>query len=79
MEGIIRKTIGMIFTVIGGLVLVYVFVDGYWYGDPLGLSNLPEFGVGMILMLIGYLLYPTELARELLGDTYDSDEDGNLQ
>ena len=79
MEGIIRKTIGMIFTVIGGLVLVYVFVDGYWYGDPLGLSNLPEFVVGMILMVIGYLLYPTELARELLEDTFDFDEDGNLQ
>ena len=79
MGGIIRKTIGMIFTVIGGLVLFYVFVDGYWYGDFLGLRNPLLFGVGAILMTIGYLLYPTELARELLGDTYDFDEDGDLQ
>jgi hypothetical protein len=43
------------------------------------LRNLPEFVVGMILMFIGYLLYPTELARELLEDTFHFDEDGNLQ
>jgi hypothetical protein len=30
-------------------------------------------------MFIGYLLYPTELARELLEDTFHFDEDGNLQ
>jgi hypothetical protein len=30
-------------------------------------------------MVIGYLLYPTELARELLEDTFDFDEDGNIQ
>ena len=79
MEGIIRKTIGMICTVIGGLLLFYVVVDSYLYWDFLGLRNLPEFVVGMILMVIGYLLYPTELARELLEDTFHFDEDGNLQ
>ena len=79
MTGIIRKTIGMICTVIGGLLLSYVVVDSYFYWDYLGQRNLPEFVVGMILMLIGYLLYPTELARELLEDTFDFDEDGNLQ
>ena len=79
MTGIIRKTIGMIFTVIGGLLLFYVAADSYLYWDPLGLRNLPELVVGMILMVIGYLLYPTELARELLEDTFDFDEDGNLQ
>ena len=79
MTGIIRNTIGMICTVIGGLLLFYVAADSYLYWDPLGLRNLPELVVGMILMLIGYLLYPTELARELLEDTFDFDEDGNLQ
>ena len=79
MERIIRKTIGMICTVIGGLLLFYVAVDSYLYWDFLGLRNLPEFVVGMILMLIGYLLYPTELAREFLEDTFDFDEDGNIQ
>tara|TARA_Y100001968_G_scaffold266618_1_gene256234 strand:- start:768 stop:977 length:210 start_codon:yes stop_codon:yes gene_type:complete len=69
----------MICTVIGGLLLFYVAVDSYLYWDFLGLRNLPEFVVGMILMLIGYLLYPTELARELLEDTFHFDEDGNLQ
>ena len=77
MTGIIRKTIGIICTVIGGLLLSYVVVDSYFYYDYLG--NFREFGIGMILMLIGYLLYPTELARELLEDTFDFDEDGNLQ
>ncbi len=79
MAGIIRKTIGMIFTVIGGLLLFYVVVDSYFHPDFLLLRNLPEFVVGMILMTIGYLFYPTELARELLGDTYHFDEDGDLQ
>ena len=79
MTGIIRKTIGMICTVIGGLLLSYVAVDSYLYWDFLGLRNFREFGIGMILMLIGYLLYPTELARELLEDTFDFDEDGNIQ
>ena len=69
----------MICTVIGGLLLFYVAADSYLYWDPLGLRNLPELVVGMILMVIGYLLYPTELARELLEDTFDFDEDGNLQ
>ena len=79
MTGIIRKTIGMICTVIGGLLLFYVAADSYLYWDHLGLRTLPELVVGMILMVIGYLLYPTELARELLEDTFDFDEDGNLQ
>jgi hypothetical protein len=79
MTGIIRKTIGMVCTVIGVLLLSYVVVDSYPFWDTLWLRNFREFGIGMILMLIGYLLYPTELARELLEDTFDFDEDGNLQ
>ena len=77
MTGIIRKTIGIICTVIGGLLLSYVAVDSYRV--PMTPNHLYALVVGMILMVIGYLLYPTELARELLEDTFDFDEDGNLQ
>ena len=79
MTGKIRKTIGIICTVIGGLLLSYVAVDSYLHPFSKALLNLLIFVVGMILMVIGYLLYPTELARELLEDTFDFDEDGNIQ
>ena len=86
MAEIVRKTIGMISTVIGSLIIFYVIVDSYNYWDFLGLGTLlnlvqrlPELVIGTILVIIGYLLYPTEYARELLEDTFHFDEDGNLQ
>ena len=42
-------------------------------------QHLPELVIGTILVITGYLLYPTEYARELLEDTFHFDEDGNLQ
>ena len=87
MTEIIRKTIGAISTIVGSLMIFYVVAvsyDGYW--DFLGLDtllnlvqHLPELVIGTILVIIGYLLYPTEHARELLEDTFHFDEDGNLQ
>ena len=86
MAEIVRKTIGMISTVIGSLIIFYVIVDSYNYWDFLGLGTLlnlvqrlPELVIGTILVIIGYLLYPTEYARELLEDAFHFDEDGNLQ
>ena len=86
MAEIVRKTIGMISTVIGSLIIFYVIVDSYNYWDFLGLGTLlnlvqrlPELVIGTILVIIGYLLYPTEHERELLEDTFHFDEDGNLQ
>ena len=84
MAGVIRKTIGMISTVIGCLIIIYAVVDSYNYWNPLGallnlFQRLPELVIGTILVIIGYLLYPTEYARELLEDTFHFDEDGNLQ
>jgi xanthine/uracil permease len=74
MTGIIRKTIGIICTVIGGLIFFIFGFVSYFIRD-----FMPLVFAGLILMVIGYLLYPTELARELLEDTFDFDEDGNLQ
>ena len=86
MAEIIRKTIGVISTIVGSLMIFYVVVDsynGYWdfgLGTLLNLvQHLPELVIGTILVIIGYLLYPTEYARELLEDTFHFDEDGNLQ
>ena len=86
MAEIIRKTIGVISTVVGSLMIFYVVVDSYNYSDFLGLGtllnlvqHLPELVIGTILVIIGYLLYPTEYARELLEDAFHFDEDGNLQ
>ena len=85
MARIIRKTIGVISTVFGSLVIFYVVVDSYtWDFLRLGtlfnlVQRLPELVIGTILVIIGYLLYPTEYARELLEDTFHFDEDGNLQ
>ena len=87
MAEIIRKTIGVISTIVGSLMIFYavaVSYDGYW--DFLGLGtllnlvqHLPELVIGTILVIIGYLLYPKEYAREVLEDTFHLDEDGNLQ
>ena len=80
-----RKTIGVISTIIGSLMIFYVVADSYTrdflrLGTFLNLvQRLPELAIGMILVIIGYLLYPTEYARELIEDTFHFDEDGNLQ
>ena len=85
MAEIIRKTIGVISTIIGSLMIFYVVADSYTrdflrLGTFLNLvQRLPELAIGMILVIIGYLLYPTEYARELIEDTFHFDEDGNLQ
>ena len=42
-------------------------------------QHLPELVIGTILVITGYLLYPTEYARELLEDAFHLGEDGNLQ
>ena len=85
MAEIIRKTIGVISTIVGSLMIFYVVADSYtWDFLRLGtflnlVQRLPELAIGTILVIIGYLLYPTEYARELLEDTFHFDEDGNLQ
>ena len=85
MAEIIRKTIGVISTIVGSLVIIYAVVDSY-QGRLAVITNfvnlvqhLPELVIGTILVITGYLLYPTEYARELLEDTFHFDEDGNLQ
>ena len=86
MAEIIRKTIGVISTIVGSLMISYVAIVSFDYWDFLGLGtllnlvqHLPELVIGTILVITGYLLYPTEYARELLEDTFHFDEDGNLQ
>ena len=85
MEEIIRKTIGVISTIIGSLMIFYVVADSNTrdflrLGTFLNLvQHLPELVIGTILIITGYLLYPTEYARELLEDAFHFDEDGNLQ
>tara|TARA_B100000212_G_scaffold270635_1_gene210035 strand:- start:258 stop:518 length:261 start_codon:yes stop_codon:yes gene_type:complete len=86
MAEIIRKTIGVISTIVGSLMISYVAIVSYDYWDFLGLGtllnlvqHLPELVTGTFLVIIGYLLYPTEYAREVLEDTFHFDEDGNLQ
>ena len=85
MEEIIRKTIGVISTIVGSLMIFYAVADSY-EGKLVVISNfvnlvqhLPELVIGTILIITGYLLYPTEYARELLEDTFHFDENGNLQ
>ena len=86
MAEIIRKTIGMISKIVGSLMISYVAIVSYGYWDFLGLGtllnlvqHLPELVIGTILVITGYLLYPTEYAREVLEDTFHFDEDENLQ
>ena len=85
MAEIIRKTIGVISTIVGSLVIFYAVADSY-QGRLAVITNLvnlvqhlPELVIGTILVITGYLLYPTEYGRELLEDTFHFDEDGNLQ
>ena len=85
MAEIIRKTIGAISTIVGSLMIFYAVADSYQgrFAVITNLVNLvqhlPELVIGTILVIIGYLLYPTEHARELLEDTFHFDEDGSLQ
>lgn len=85
MAEIIRKTIGVISTIVGSLMLFYAVADSY-QGRLAVITNLvnlvqhlPELVIGTILVITGYLLYPTEYAKELLEDTFHLDEDGNVQ
>ena len=85
MAEIIRKTIGVISTIVGSLMIFYAVADSY-QGRFAVITNfvnlvqhLPELVFGTILIITGYLLYTTEYARKLLEDTFHFDEDGNLQ
>ena len=85
MAEIIRKTIGVISTIVGSLMIFYAVVNSY-QGRLAVITNfvnlvhhLSELVIGTILVITGYLLYSTEYARELLEDTFHFDEDGNLQ
>ena len=85
MAEIIRKTIVVISTIVCSLMIFYAVADSY-QGRFAVITNfvnlvqhLPELVIGTILVIIGYLLYPTEHARELLEDTFHFDEDGSLQ
>ena len=66
-------------------MLIYAVADSY-QGRLAVITNLvnlvqhlPELVIGTILVITGYLLYPTEYAKELLEDTFHLDEDGNVQ
>ena len=85
MAEIIRKTIGVISTIVGSLMIFYAVADSY-QGRLVVITNivnlvqhLPELVIGTILAITGYLLYHTEYARELLEDIFHFDEDENLQ
>ena len=85
MAELIPKTIGAISTIVGSLMIFYAVADSYQgrFAVITNLVNLvqhlPELVIGTILVITGYLLYPTEYARELLEDAFHLDEDGNLQ
>ena len=85
MAEIIRKTTGAISTIVGSLMIFHAVADSH-QGRLAVITNfvnlvqhLPELVIGTILVITGYLLYPTEYARELLEDTFHFDEDGTLQ
>ena len=85
MAEIIRKTIGAISTIVGSLMIFHAVADSY-QGRLAVITNLvnlvqhlPELVIGTILVITGYLLYPTEYERELLEDTFHFDEGRNLQ
>ena len=85
MAEIIRKTTGAISTIVGSLMIFHAVADSY-QGRLAVITNLvnlvqhlPELVIGTILVITGYLLYPTEYERELLEDTFHLDEDGNVQ
>ena len=85
MAEIIRKTTGAISTIVGSLMIFHAVADSY-QGKLAVITNLvnlvqhlPELVIGTILVITGYLLYPTEYERELLEDTFHFDEGRNLQ
>jgi hypothetical protein len=85
MAEIIRKTTGAISTIVGSLMIFHAVADSY-QGRLAVITNLvnlvqhlPELVIGTILVITGYLLYPTEYERELLEDTFHFDEGRNLQ
>ena len=85
MAKIIRKTTGAISTIVGSLMIFHAVADSY-QGRLAVITNLvnlvqhlPELVIGTILVITGYLLYPTEYERELLEDTFHFDEGRNLQ
>ena len=85
MAEIIRKTIGVISTIVGSLMIFYAVADSY-QGRLVVITNivnlvqhLPELVIGTILAITGYLLYHPRPARELLEDMFHFDDDGNLQ
>ena len=85
MAEIIRKTTGAISTIVGSLMIFHAVADSY-QGRLVAITNLvnlvqhlPELVIGTILVITGYLLYPTEYERELLEDTFHFDEGRNLQ
>lgn len=85
MAEIIRKTTGAIPTIVGSLMIFHAVADSY-QGRLAVITNLvnlvqhlPELVIGTILVITGYLLYPTEYERELLEDTFHFDEGRNLQ
>ena len=85
MAEIIHKTTGAISTIVGSLMIFHAVADSH-QGRLAVITNLvnhvqhlPELVIGTFLLIIGYLLYPTEYAREVLEDTFHFDEDGNLQ
>ena len=85
MAEIIRKTTGAISTIVGSLMIFHAVADSYQ--ERLAVitnlvnlvQHLPELVIGTILVITGYLLYPTEYERELLEDTFHFDEGRNLQ
>ncbi len=85
MAEIIRKTTGAISTIVGSLMIFHAVADSY-QGRLAVITNLvnlvqhlPELVIGTILVITGYLLYPTEYERELVEDTFHFDEGRNLQ
>ena len=85
MAEIIRKTTGAISTIVGSLMIFHAVADSY-QGKLAVITNLvnlvqhlPELVIGTILVITGYLLYPTEYERELLEDAFHFDEGRNLQ
>tara|TARA_B100002019_G_scaffold223332_1_gene196236 strand:+ start:132 stop:389 length:258 start_codon:yes stop_codon:yes gene_type:complete len=85
MAEIIRKTTGAISTIVGSLMIFHAVADSY-QGKLAVITNLvnlvqhlPELVIGTILVITGYLLYPTEYEKELLEDTFHFDEGRNLQ
>ena len=85
MAEIIRKITGAISTIVGSLMIFHAVADSYQ--ERLAVitnlvnlvQHLPELVIGTILVITGYLLYPTENERELLEDTFHFDEGRNLQ